>query len=614
MKLWYLIVGSAVLMLAACCQGRLESVLAYSGENRRELERVLEHYETVDRDSLKLEAARFLIENMPGHYYADGPVMRKWRAQLDTLGKAACHVKKMLETIPFHYANLREEMILCEDVKCLTADYLISRIDQAFEQWRNSPWLAEVGYETFRDYLLPYRVENELPDYWRDSTAVFLERLSEVQTWFDDGRHGMAAFARLFFSLNNNLQLHQIVPDYKDYNYDCISTAQIELFAMRILGVPAAIDFTPCFANRNSRHYWMQPIDGQVNNADCFQLKLNTIGKVYRRTYAHNPTPEYNGREYVPPFFLDPFNRDVTSLYLRTSDVDFRLDKAIHQRYVYLAVFNDLEWKPIAWGKREGNEVAFRDMGKNVVYLPVCFEADGTMTAVASPFVLYNDGRVHTLETEKDSSLTLVLGRKYSLFSQADIWTAGLIGSRFECADTPDFKQADTVHVISAQPEPGYHEINVEERYRKKKYWRFVPGSRDCWLAEMTLFNPMGNSMSMNVVADEKGTYEELLDNAPLTYLGVRENLEWSLVEGQELCKIRYLGRNDDNNIFPGDLYELFYYHFPEGWISLGKQQAQREFLIYEQVPAGGLYWLRDLTKGREERIFTWENGRMNFW
>ena len=53
MKLWYLIVGSAVLMLAACCQGRLESVLAYSGENRRELERVLEHYETVDRDSLK---------------------------------------------------------------------------------------------------------------------------------------------------------------------------------------------------------------------------------------------------------------------------------------------------------------------------------------------------------------------------------------------------------------------------------------------------------------------------------------------------------------------------------------------------------------------------------
>ena len=115
-------------------------------------------------------------------------------------------------------------------------------------------------------------------------------------------------------------------------------------------------------------------------------------------------------------------------------------------------------------------------------------------------------------------------------------------------------------------------------------------------------------------VADEKGTYEDLLDNAPLTYLGVRENLEWSLVEGQELCKIRYLGRNDDNNIFPGDLYELFYYHFPEGWISLGKQQAQREFLIYEQVPAGGLYWLRDLTKGREERIFTWEKGRMNFW
>lgn len=43
--------------------------MALAGDNQGELEKVLEHYAG---EPMKLEAARFLIENMPGHYsYAD---------------------------------------------------------------------------------------------------------------------------------------------------------------------------------------------------------------------------------------------------------------------------------------------------------------------------------------------------------------------------------------------------------------------------------------------------------------------------------------------------------------------------------------------------------------
>ncbi len=42
----------------------LEQALSMAGENRAELEKVLEYYKN---DSLKLEAARFLIRNMPFH-------------------------------------------------------------------------------------------------------------------------------------------------------------------------------------------------------------------------------------------------------------------------------------------------------------------------------------------------------------------------------------------------------------------------------------------------------------------------------------------------------------------------------------------------------------------
>ena len=43
---------------------RLDFALEQAGKNRIELEKVLNYYQN---DSLKLEAARFLIRNMPGH-------------------------------------------------------------------------------------------------------------------------------------------------------------------------------------------------------------------------------------------------------------------------------------------------------------------------------------------------------------------------------------------------------------------------------------------------------------------------------------------------------------------------------------------------------------------
>lgn len=43
----------------------LEEALEMAGKNRTELEKVLAHYAG---DSLKLEAAKYLIRHMPGHY------------------------------------------------------------------------------------------------------------------------------------------------------------------------------------------------------------------------------------------------------------------------------------------------------------------------------------------------------------------------------------------------------------------------------------------------------------------------------------------------------------------------------------------------------------------
>jgi hypothetical protein len=55
-------------LFLSCKRTDLECALQLAGENRQELEKVLGHYSQNPADSLKLKAAIFLIENMPGHY------------------------------------------------------------------------------------------------------------------------------------------------------------------------------------------------------------------------------------------------------------------------------------------------------------------------------------------------------------------------------------------------------------------------------------------------------------------------------------------------------------------------------------------------------------------
>ena len=70
------------------------------------------------------------------------------------------------------------------------------------------------------------------------------------------------------------------------------------------------------------------------------------------------------------------------------------------------------------------------------------------------------------------------------------------------------------------------------------------------------------------------------------------------------LSDMLYIPHNDGNYIEPGDTYELFYQNGSEGWKSLGRKTADADSLVYEGVPGNAVFWLRDLTKGREEQQF----------
>ena len=69
---------------------------------------------------------------------------------------------------------------------------------------------------------------------------------------------------------------------------------------------------------------------------------------------------------------------------------------------------------------------------------------------------------------------------------------------------------------------------------------------------------------------------------------------------------------HDSNEVVPGDDYELFYWN--DEWCSLGRKIAVHDTLAYVEVPKNSLLWLHNHTQGKEERIFTYENGRQIWW
>ncbi|MDR1668314.1 MAG: transglutaminase domain-containing protein, partial [Bacteroidales bacterium] len=79
------------------------------------------------------------------------------------------------------------------------------------------------------------------------------------------------------------------------------------------------------------------------------------------------------------------------------------------------------------------------------------------------------------------------------------------------------------------------------------------------------------------------------------------------------ITRVLFCPRSDTNFILTGDTYELFY-RDGGAWYSAGKQTAATDALIFDGVPAGTVYWLRNLSRGREERIFTYEDGKQVWW
>jgi len=222
------------------------------------------------------------------------------------------------------------------------------------------------------------------------------------------------------------------------------------------------------------------------------------------------------------------------------------------------------------------------------------------------------------------------LDRKYPVMIRIIEHARELVSTRAEAANRPDFSDRKILFTIQEPPDPKIIDSLIHDtgRYR---YVRFN-ASYDLRanLAEVEFYGKRSDDSPEELLTgtvtgyppvekDDPNPYPNAMDGNLETWFQKRTDMEgWvglDLGKGNEriITRIRYCPRSDTNFILVGDTYELFYWD-NERWNSAGRQVATSGMVVFEGVPSGSLYWLRNLTRGKEERIFTYEDGKQVWW
>lgn len=631
------------LCVSSCKEaGALEYALDEAGENRKELFAVLEHYGRSADDSLKLEAAKFLIANMSGHYTLDSRAIREMRRRV----QQSDTVILSKQTLNYWWKELDEkptERKAYSDLQAVGASFLIDNIDAAFRSWQDAPWREDVSFDDFCNGILPYRMTDEyvMPG-WRDSLR---RQYAPVIDGVTDARRAFALLRDTIWGRTRRENpefpyVLDVLTMRKQGVMTCMQGCVYLGMAARALGLPVACDGVFQWANySNMGHNWIAltygghtytAVDGdsiarEYNRLDASEFPevqevdadypldvslTKRAAKVWRRTYQASEYPSANKKlARMLPFF-DRHRIDVSAQYGFRGEVAVTTDKEIEE--VCLCIYSSGDnWLPIDYARTETGKALFRHLNDSIVYQAMMLEGD-SLSPLGHPFLLLSDG-CHDLIPDKQRTQTVTLTRKYP-FSRH--WTnqwGRMIGGYFEAANDSAFRQADRLCTLESMPMfRNEFILSVGKSYR---YVRYVSATDSkVPIAELAFYDgdsllqgrPIGKRMETPVRAFDGDTFTLIYSQQKGYSVGM------DFGTPRRVTRIELFPKNDGNFVVPGHEYELCYYD--EGWHTLDKQISVGFSVTFPDVPCGALLLFKDCTKGKEERIFTYEKNKQQWW
>ncbi|WP_301004060.1 hypothetical protein [uncultured Bacteroides sp.] len=633
---YQIIIGLLFLVSCRSNQERQFDVAMQIAENnRKELEKVLLYYQD---EPHKKQAAKFLIANMPFHF---AYVANEIDSLKEVLKAAKSTDGIVADTIKRHWKNWKyASAAKVFDVNTITADLLIENIDLAFSAWERRPWSKHYSFEEFCEYILPYRLDNEPLEQWRkiyhDKYATVLDSLYQGTDVVEATNLLKNYIKKEGFTHSRELTIpHQGACFlYENRIGYCRDKTDFLCYALRAAGIPVASDYYYISNMHVGNHNWNALIDTtkqviafdfEIDDAITREIKPGRKrGKVYRMAYSIQPERiegQYTDNTLYAKF-KQPYQKDVTMYYKSVDRVDIRLNDTGEYKYAYLSIFDGRNYEAVDATTIENGKVTFNYVEPGIIY-QITYRQKGRFIPASYPFRL-DSLSVHFFCPDKQKNVRVRLNRKFPDWRvKGHMQTA--IGARIEGANKRDFSDAILLHQVVDTPRINYNVVFLPEDSRFR-YVRYKSSNeRILELAELGTYKDtlvQGKWQPVKVETDTVLLREEMEklqavndDDWVSFYKSIRKGSEVVLDYGKpiSISSLVYIPRNDDNYVRMGDTYELLYHDGQKGWRTLGKQKAVSSSLIYENVPDNALLWLRNHTRGKEERAFYYEYDRQIF-
>lgn len=338
------------------------------------------------------------------------------------------------------------------------------------------------------------------------------------------------------------------------------------------------------------------------------------IMKIYRQMFS-NAGNKLN--DVVYPYF-NSGKTDVTAKYMPVGSISLQLKSTPKgTKNIYLCVFDNSDWRPVSVSEILDGSVTFMDMGMDIVYLPMRYQNE-KFIPVHKPVVLDSWGNSNKLDIET-AKFNLVLKRKF--FKKTIFKQISVIKAKFQGANKSDFSDAIDLYTITDSLDLANHFVPLDDT-TSFRYFRYLfSGELNGQLAEFRVMYQDRNRLEGEIIKDSRLIGNETINSAfdadVLSFANIDiegENLWYGLDLGSKvkINGVSFCPRTDKNDVWPGLRYELFYW--ADRWVSLGTKLAESNELTYTSPISGGLFLLRCLTEGREERIFSYQCAKQVWW
>lgn len=631
----------------------VQLVLDKAGSNRVEFEKVISHYKASGKKQ-KLKAAYFLIANIEGkkseYYTYNEKAYEIFHQGKKTKINRVKYNKEMNRVIDSLKSTSVLSPLVVLDLDVISAAYLIENIDLAFETW-SEPWASHFTFEEFCEYVLPYRIANEPLSDWR-------KEFYNKYKWVKDSVNNVSDTREIVLYLNDLVGMDFWVEDFLELPYvsvtlldkvragGCNQRYLLMISILRAMGIPAMLDHAPLQNNTYKAHSWtvyinsdhkFYPFDGGRPRRKLFELDnlphafLDSMSipladgfgsNVFRYTFSNNKNSlgaKIKDWSLIPPLFHTEGIVNVSKDYLFNQQKElkytFSPDELIADSLVYLSVFGYGEnIREADWAVLKGREVSFFNIGTKAVYLISQYK-DKKLIPISYP-ILLQDTTKTILIPNFSNKQRIVLTRKSNISLLMQGYANAMINAVFEGSNNPDFKDSEVLYKIDEAPsflETGY--VNTTKKYR---YVRYYSPNKDIRVAELEFWgeNKLKGKPIYFVINDSVSGSDPVkcLDDDIRTNFNALAGSWVGLDLGvpKQIKQVKFLPRNNFNVIERDNDYELLYYD--QGWQSLGIKKSSDQYIVFEEVPSNTLFLLKNRTQGKDERIFTYINGKQIWW